>query len=109
MPSSMVPYIVMLPVPAPEPPPPCAHALSSNAEATTARRVFMTASFLLGQTLILAWRPCPALKHSVRHRRRSCAPPERDLASGSDAGPRPAKARFWGLYSPSLPTTPARF
>ena len=44
-PSSIVPYIVMLPVPAPElePEPPCAHALSSRTAAAAARRNFMTA------------------------------------------------------------------
>ena len=45
IPSSIVPYIVMLPVPAPElePEPPCAHALNNRTAAAAARRNFITA------------------------------------------------------------------
>ncbi|CAE6728947.1 hypothetical protein R75461_01892 [Paraburkholderia nemoris] len=44
-PSSIVPYIVMLPVPAPElePEPLCAHALNNRTAAAAAKRNFMTA------------------------------------------------------------------
>src|ERR1700756_3861697 len=49
-PSSIVPYIVMLPDPADdEPEPPCAHALQRTAEMTTANRIFMTALFANGR------------------------------------------------------------
>lgn len=45
MPSSIVPYMVTLPVPAPdaEPEPPSAQAPSTTMQTTTARTVFMTA------------------------------------------------------------------
>ena len=43
-PSSIVPYIVMLPDPADdEPEPPCAQALQRTTAMTTANRIFMTA------------------------------------------------------------------
>ncbi|MEM5372016.1 hypothetical protein V4C53_39185 [Paraburkholderia azotifigens] len=45
-PSSIVPYIVMLPDPADDgPDPPCAQALQSTAAVSTANRIFMTALF----------------------------------------------------------------
>ncbi|CAG9230114.1 conserved hypothetical protein [Paraburkholderia sabiae] len=45
-PSSIVPYIVMLPDPADDgPDPPCAHALQRTTEVSMANRIFMTASF----------------------------------------------------------------
>ncbi|BDC37523.1 hypothetical protein PTKU15_08200 [Paraburkholderia terrae] len=45
-PSSIVPYIVMLPDPADdEPEPPCAHALQRTTAMTTANRIFITALF----------------------------------------------------------------
>jgi len=43
MPSSIVPYIVTLPVPAPEDEPPCAHALNSSTAAAIAKRSLITA------------------------------------------------------------------
>jgi len=45
-PSSIVPYIVMLPDPAVDgPDPPCAHALHRTTAVSTANRIFMTALF----------------------------------------------------------------
>jgi hypothetical protein len=44
MPSSIVPYIVMLPDPADEPGPPIAQALHRTAATTMEKRIFMTAS-----------------------------------------------------------------
>lgn len=55
MPSSIVPYMVTLPVPDAEPEPPCAQALSITIDATTAKTVFITA-FPQRQASILAWR-----------------------------------------------------
>jgi len=43
MPSSIVPYMVTLPVPAPDVEPPCAQAPSNTIDATKAKTIFMTA------------------------------------------------------------------
>jgi hypothetical protein len=70
IPSSIVPYIVMLPVPAPEfePEPLCAQALHSRTAATAAaaaRRSFMK-RVPQRQSSILAWRPVATPKRRRR-------------------------------------------